>query len=138
MRISLYNHQKDFLIDKPLIRRIVRLLLGYLQISCEEISIYFVTEKKIIDLHEIYFNDPSPTDCITFPIDDEHIGEIFICPKQAVLYAKNREKDPFDELLLYIVHGILHLLGYDDLDPKSRETMRKKEKSCIAFIRGCL
>jgi len=109
-------------------------LFRFLSVSCDEISFYFVTEEQITKLHAEHFDDPTPTDCITFPIDTSYLGDIFICPSVAVQYAKKKNLDPFQETLLYIVHGILHLLNFDDIEPKQRSSMRKKEKVCMSHL----
>lgn len=101
---------------------------------CSEVSIYFVTKEAIGQIHRQFFQDPSPTDCISFPLSGDHLGEILVCPAMAIQYAKKRKLDPYKEASLYIVHGLLHLLGYDDLEEKTRRTMRKKEKSCIRHL----
>lgn len=97
--------------------------------------IHFVTKAKIGALHRTYFDDPSPTDCISFPMDtpskEALLGEVFVCPAVAVEYAKEHGLDPKNEVLLYVIHGLLHLLGYDDCDPKSRKEMRRQEKQCL-------
>ena len=111
-------------------------MIAFLGLSCDEITLYFVDEKKIGEIHDQFFQDPSPTDCISFPIDDSHLGEIFVCPAVAVAYAAKRSADPFEETLLYIVHGILHLIGYDDLDPKGKREMRKMEKRCMRHLKS--
>lgn len=116
----------------PVVRKLVKAVLKSHQSSCREVSICFVTERRICDLHDEFFKDPSPTDCISFPIDHELLGEIFVCPKAALLYCASNEQDPYKELALYIIHGILHLLGYDDLEPSRRRTMRKNEKKYMA------
>ncbi len=131
MTISVYNRQKDLKVDKSSIRALVLTTLQYLKIPFEEVAIYLVTAKKIGQLHDQFFQDPSPTDCISFPIDKNHLGEVFVCPQVAIEYAKKRELNPHEEVSLYIIHGLLHLLGYDDLEPQQRKTMRKKEKSCM-------
>lgn len=115
-------------------RKAVSELCHFLLVSCDEISFYFVTEKKISELHAQHFNDPTPTDCITFPIDTSYLGDIFVCPKVAVDYAQKKHLDPFQETLLYVVHGILHLLDFDDMEPKQKSIMRKKEKTCMHHL----
>lgn len=110
--------------------------LDYLDCQCDEVSIYLVSTKAICKLHEEFFQDPSTTDCISFPLDKKHLGEIFVCPATAVAYAKKKKLNPYRETALYIVHGLLHLLGYDDLRAKDKRTMRKKEKSCMAHLNG--
>ncbi len=132
--IFVSNTQKDLPIDKSSVRALVKEVLSFLKISYGEVSLYFVGEKKIGALHAQFFQDPTPTDCISFPIDDDHLGEIFVCPAVALQYAKKRKRDPYRELALYIVHGLLHLIGYDDLETKAKEAMRKKEKSCMRHL----
>lgn len=135
MKIHISNQQKSLSLSKPAIKALVQATLSHLKISCDEVSLYFVNEKKICQLHDHFFNDPTPTDCISFPLDDSHLGEVFVCPATAIRYAEQRGLDPFDETALYIIHGLLHLAGYDDLEPKARRTMRKKEKSCMDHLR---
>jgi probable rRNA maturation factor len=120
-------------------RKAVSLLLEDLKIATDEVALHFVKESKICALHADFFNDPSPTDCITFPLDSPDIpsdhyhilGEAFICPKTAVNYATKRGADPFVELMRYVVHCILHLKGYEDTQPALRKKMKKKELSCL-------
>ncbi len=132
--ISVYTQQKDLSIDKGSVRALVEATLTFLKIPFEEVSVYFVSSKRIAKLHERFFQDPTPTDCISFPIDENHLGEIFVCPAVAIDYAKKRRANPYRETALYIVHGLLHLIGYDDLEKKAKETMRKKEKSCMRHL----
>ena len=134
MKINIYNRQKALPLSSPSVKRAVEELFQFLSVSCDEISFYFVSSKKIASLHESHFDDPTPTDCITFPVDSSYLGDIFVCPEVAIEYAQKHQLDPFDETLLYIIHGILHLLNFDDLDPKKRSLMRKKEKSCIRHL----
>ena len=120
--------------SSSLIRKTVKALFKFLCLSCDEISFYFVSERKISALHAEHFHDPAPTDCITFPMDASYLGDIFVCPSIAIQYAEKKNLDPFQETLLYMIHGILHLLNFDDIDPKKRSYMRKKEKSCMRHL----
>lgn len=72
---------------------------------------------------------------MSFPLDEIHLGEVFVCPKTAIEYADEKKLPVYEELSLYVVHGLLHCLGYDDLEPAERRIMRKKEKSCMDLIR---
>lgn len=133
-KIHIENHQRALPIQKRSISKIIQETLLFLNIQCEEISVYFVTEKSIAKLHEQFFDDPTSTDCISFPMDNVHLGEIFVCPSVAIAYAKKHNLDPYHETILYVVHGILHLIGYDDLDPKSKKKMRAMEKKCMDHL----
>lgn len=134
MIVHLFDRQKDLKIDKGSLRALVKSTLAFLDSTPDEVSLYLVPEKKIIQLHDEFFNDPTSTDCISFPLDASHLGEIFVCPKTAIAYAKKHNLDPHTETALYIVHGLLHLLGYNDLTPADKRVMRKKEKSCMGHL----
>jgi len=136
VNIRIFNSQTIFRPNRPAIRRLVQTVLNAEHSTHSEVAIYLVSKAKISKLHEEFFSDPTPTDCISFPIDDEHLGEIFVCPQLAFAYAKKKELGPKEETALYIVHGLLHCLGYDDLTPSDRRTMRKKEKSCMALLKA--
>lgn len=138
MQITVFNRQKDLKLSTRRAKALIKAVLQAQKVECSEIFVYFVTEKQICRLHEEFFDDPSPTDCITFPLDSETLGEIFVCPKAAIDYCKKRGGDPRTETALYIVHGILHLLGYDDLEPTKKRAMRKKEKKCMAHLKDLL
>ena len=133
--VHVSNRQKDLKISNLSVRHLVRAVLAQQKVDCREVAFYFVGEKRIISLHKQFFNDPTPTDCITFPVDQETLGEIFVCPKAAIDYCKTHGGNPYEETTLYIIHGILHLLGYDDLEPAKRRVMRKKEKECMAHLK---
>lgn len=142
MKIEIHNTQKDLKLLKEPVRRVVRAALSFLGMKGDEISIHFVTKEEITALHADYFNDPTLTDCITFPMDTDetthyrHLGDIFVCPYQALLFAKKRGLDPYEETMLYVVHGLLHLNGFDDLDPKSRKIMKAKEKEVMKMLKS--
>lgn len=140
-KILIFNQQRDLSLSTVSIKRVVGELCVLEQVESDEISIYFVTKKKISLLHDQFFQDPSPTDCITLPLDQEkrapyHIlGEIFICPKVACEYASTHKKvNLYEEITLYIIHAFLHLLGYDDLSPQERKKMRSKERSLLKSL----
>lgn len=133
--IQIYNRQKDLPLSKNSVKILAQTLLTHLKAPSDQVSLYFVTQKQIAKLHEEFFQDPTPTDCISFPIDEIHLGEIFVCPAVALQYAKKRHLDPYEETALYVAHGLLHLLGYDDLNLSDRRIMRKKEKSCMRHLK---
>lgn len=132
MSILVFNRQKDLKISSREVRSLFRALLALHKVECGEISVYLVSEKKISQLHRDFFQDPSPTDCMTFPLEKNPLsGEVLVCPKVAISYAKESGLDPYQETALYLAHGFLHLLGYDDQSAQERRVMRKKEKSCM-------
>lgn len=134
MLISVYNRQKDVKISKAKIKKIVAATIAFEGEHCDEVAVHFVTTDEICDLHKQFFNDPSPTDCISLPIDDASethylvLGDVFVCPETAVRYAALNHCDLMNEITLYVVHGLLHLMGYDDIKVKDRRLMRAAEK----------
>jgi probable rRNA maturation factor len=97
-----------------------------------ELSVSFVEEPEIEDLHVRYMDEPGPTDVLSFPLDDvdEHgrrlLGDVVIAPAVA---ARNNPADTDGELRLLLVHGILHLLGYDhEADAEKAEMWARQER----------
>ncbi len=141
MIVTIYNQQKDLPISAANIKLMVPFLLRTLEVSTDEVILHFVTLTAIGKIHDTFFSDPTPTDCISFPMDCPEteqgkvkgriLGEVFVCPKVALEYASEHQLDPHEETKLYIIHGILHLLGYDDLDSTSRRKMRRMEQKCM-------
>lgn len=141
MKVSIHDRQKDLLIDKRPLHNLVEAVLSLHKVKTDHFILHFVTVKRICQLHEQFFNDPSPTDCISFPIDPQGsctpriLGEVFVCPKTAVDYCLSKQSEPYEELALYIVHGLLHCLGFDDIDPKDRQKMRRAERNAMKILK---
>ncbi len=110
MIVTVYNTQKDLSISVANVKLMVPFLLRTLEISTDEVIIHFVSQKSIGEIHADFFSDPSPTDCISFPIDPpkkpnsdtkhQILGEVFVCPKIALQYAKSKNLDPHQETTL--------------------------------------
>jgi probable rRNA maturation factor len=131
-RVNISNRQSDLPLSTSSAKKLVRFFLEHKKVDCQEVSVHFVTTRRIAKLHGEHFQDPTPTDCITFPLDQKFLGEIFVCPRAALDY---NPRQPYIETSLYIIHGLLHLLGYDDIDKKKRALMRKEEKRLLALAR---
>jgi probable rRNA maturation factor len=102
------------------------------------ITVAFLNELTLIDLHMKFLNDPTPTDVIAFPAskgDDERVGEICISVDQAKKYAAEHRQNLAQELTLYMVHGWLHLCGYNDLKAGDRRAMRAAERAVLNFLK---
>lgn len=142
MFVNVTNSQDIVTINPKQIESIVTCILDSRQVACDEISIHCVSMEDISKLHEEYFDDPSPTDCITFPIDDKEedtfykvLGDVFVCPEVALTYSQTHIVSFEEELTLYIVHGLLHLLGYDDIEEQEKLQMRAEETTCMNLLK---
>lgn len=90
-----------------------------------ELSVSLVTEEEMADLHARYLDDPDPTDVLSFTMDEDGLlGDVVICPTVASAQASDLEA----ELRLLLVHGILHLLGYDHDEDDERRAMWDRQE----------
>jgi probable rRNA maturation factor len=101
-----------------------------------ELSIAILDAVEMGKLHARFFNDPSPTDVITFDGEPalNEAGEICVCADVARDYAKENGENFAAELTLYLVHGYLHLAGFDDRTAPDRRRMRAAEQEAIAVL----
>jgi probable rRNA maturation factor len=137
--ISISNGQRRVKIDRRLLRRAVRRVLADAGMQRADISVAIVDDSKIAAVHAEFLDDPTPTDVITFVLDaaDGYVeGEIVASADTAAQCAPRYGHAAADELLLYVVHGALHLVGYDDTTPAARRTMRRREREVLAALRG--
>lgn len=88
-----------------------------------------VDDATIAELHERFLGKPGPTDVLSFP----H-GEVVVSADTARREAERRGIKPLHELLLYVVHGALHLDGHDDRQPKDRAKMRAAERRVLTTL----
>ncbi len=103
-----------------------------------ELSVSFLTDPALAKLHADYLDDPTTTDVITFEGDETlgHAGDICVSVDTALSYSKKHDKIFSEELLRYVVHGWLHLAGYDDLEPRKKRRMRAAEDRALKLLRA--
>lgn len=137
MNVQVSNRQNDLLIGEKNIQDIVTEVVTIEKQQAHEISINFVSPEEISRLHDEYFGDPSFTDCISFPMDGPEeteyrvLGDIFICPKAAIQHGG----DPYEETTLYLIHSLLHLMGYRDKNVSDITIMRMAESRHMANLK---
>jgi probable rRNA maturation factor len=97
-----------------------------------ELSVSFVTEDEMAELHERFTGEAGPTDVLSFPLDEEEeqdgvrlVGDVVIAPAVA---AANNPDDPAAELRLLMVHGVLHLLGHDHEGDEDKAEMWARQE----------
>jgi probable rRNA maturation factor len=119
---------------RPLQRRLkaaLPLLPRPLPRNLAEIHIVLVDRATMARVHGEFMDDPTETDVITFPY-----GEILVCPAVAQDCAKQLDYAVEDEVLLYALHGLLHLAGYDDTTPKLASEMAVAQKELLGKVTG--
>ncbi len=102
-----------------------------------DLSLVFLTDKALAVLHANFLHDPSPTDVITFEGDPAlgTAGEVCVSADAALRHVASRRSALSAELTLYLVHGWLHLAGYDDLVPAKKRVMRRAEARALTLLR---
>ena len=147
--IEIADNQECLTIDEELVRTIVRQTLQTEQVSSATISVAIVDNAQIHKLNRQYLNHDYETDVLSFLLDESVApsteqqpdaprgtgrtidGEVIVSTEMARARAADYSWDAMDELTLYIVHGLLHLCGYDDLTADELPIMRARE--CHVF-----
>ena len=135
--IIVRNHQRGQHIDLRLLRKMAVALVGDLWPggNCD-LGIHIITRPEIVRLNQGFLHHAGSTDVITFnysstPHTDTAQGEIFICLAEAIEQARHFRTTWQAELVRYVVHGILHILGYDDVKPAARRKMKRAEDRLV-------
>jgi len=113
---------------------------GEFPIATGDLSIAFVTDKEIAEVHKTFMGDPAATDVITFPADlaMNFAGEIIVSVDHAINQARTLNEPFSRELSLYLIHGWLHLAGYDDHSNEDCKRMRKAEQKALEIVSRAL
>lgn len=101
------------------------------------LAVVFVSDAELARLHGEHLGDPSPTDVMAFDLGEAGrgpAGELYVSVERARAVARERDLAPEAELLLYVVHGCLHLCGHDDHAPRARARMRAAERAVLARL----
>jgi probable rRNA maturation factor len=104
-----------------------------------QISVAVVNDRTIQDVNRQYLNHDYPTDVISFNLtdDDQNLeGEVIVSWQTAKRVAEESGWTTSQELLLYIIHGMLHIVGLDDATPTQSKKMRQKERQYMQAIAG--
>ncbi|MBI5691585.1 MAG: rRNA maturation RNase YbeY [Verrucomicrobia bacterium] len=143
--IAIAQRHPRLRLDRPALRRMLEVLErahdrvapGMRALPPGELSLVFLSDDALARLHGAFLDDPSTTDVITFAGHPElgSAGEICVSADTAARYARAHRIDFSLELALYVVHGWLHLLGYDDLAPEKKRRMRRAEARALREVR---
>ena len=127
------NRQRTRSIDLRLLRRIAQTLLDkVLAVERYELGVIVVAAREMTRLNETFLHHKGPTDVITFDYAERDKtellhGEIFVCLGEAVVQARRFRTRWSSELVRYVIHGVLHLRGFDDRRPAARRKMKREE-----------
>jgi probable rRNA maturation factor len=102
-----------------------------------EVRVRILDDAAMSDAHERYLDEPGPTDVLTFDMTEPNAPldvDILVCIDEARRQALVLGHAVEQEILLYIVHGVLHCLGYDDHDPQAALDMHAEEDRVLEAI----
>ena len=132
-------HREDILgaVDEAELAGICRFVLGQMDVNpMAELSVLCVDVEYMSSLHERWMGEKGPTDVLAFPMDELDtarpddpdpgpalLGDVVLCPAVAVRQARAAGHTMDDELVLLATHGVLHLLGYDHMEPEDEKEM---------------
>ncbi len=148
--VTIANHHPRLRLDRRALTRAIHVLDAEFQnsrsspfskskiLSCPpgELSLVFLSDPALAQLHATFLDDPTTTDVITFEGDPALgvAGEVCVSVDTAASYAKQHRRNFATELLLYVMHGWLHLAGYDDLQPAKKRIMRRAEARALRLL----
>ena len=121
------------------LRRHLRAARMLVRSPLRQMALVLVNDSTMSELHRRYMNVRSLTDVLTFPIDVDArgkalTGEVYVCVPEARRRAKQHGTRAADEVLLYALHGMLHLCGFDDRTPAGFARMHRTEDRILTSI----
>lgn len=137
--VRVYSSYK--FIKKKKVGLLVKELSGILEFDIDSLEINFISSDKIYKINSEYLNHNFTTDIITFNYSNQQKkldGEIFISIDDASENAKKYNVDLQEELARLIIHGILHLLGFDDQHKKDKIKMKQQENKLLNTLKFIL
>jgi len=136
--VELNDAQSHFRAGPESLERLIRDVLRIEAVNRASISLVLVDNASIREVNRRELGHDWATDVITFPLsspEDEVLsGELMVSGEMAQAVAAEHGHDAWAELALYIVHGLLHLRGYDDLDEDDAREMRRREGEVLALL----
>lgn len=147
MNVRLADEQDDPLEPEPLLALAQSVLEAERLPAATEVTITLVDAARIAELNEQYLGKSGPTDVLAFPLEDLEpgalpvtatdgppfaIGDVVICPEVVRANATSAAVAFEQELGLMVVHGLLHLLGYDHVVDDEAELMEARERDLLA------
>ncbi len=152
MKVLIQDRQNLVRLDQKIIRRLARTILRELNQLDKEIGILFVDDRQIRELNQRYFKSDRPTNVISFPmaqgefseINPQLLGDVVISMETAVREAEESGLSLEEEVAFLLIHGILHLTGYDHTG-RDRPRMAGVQEAILSKLgltegsrKGCL
>ena len=139
--MAIYFHTEEIHFEPAQPQRIkawIRKIISHAQKEVGELNIIFTSNSFLLKMNQQYLKHNYFTDVITFNYNRGEVvsGDIFISIDQVKVNSKEISVNFADELYRVIIHGVLHLLGYDDKDKAQQMEMREKEDEMLALFKS--
>ena len=138
LRLELSDTQAILRVDPEVVRSVALHVMAVEGVAEADLSVAIVDDDTIRAVNRRHLGHDWPTDVISFPTDAPAAGvldgEVVVSAETALGAASTLGSDPIEEVVLYLVHGLLHLRGFDDRDDVSRARMRHREDELIAGL----
>ena len=132
MEIEIHQPDKDLQLSETQLHNLIQKIFNELKLSAASCSIIFMNDDDLAQMHADYFDDPDKTDVITFDLGETPLeGEIYISHERAKAQSIEYNVSYTTEVVRLIIHGILHLAGFDDLNTEDRRVMKDKENQLV-------
>ncbi len=140
IKVEFSDRTRRYLVKKRKLISLVKKIAEYAGVSSGTLSLSFVGEKKIRKINKEFRHIDKPTNVISFPFMDDTpgnriIGDIVICPSVAKKQALKQRNDFNDYMAFLIIHGFLHLIGYDHIEENDRKIMEAKEEEIFSKLK---
>lgn len=134
--VKIKNLQRKVKVNTSVLKKIAARILEIEGLSETELSLVLVNDRRIEEINRRYRHQDGPTDVIAFRMADGLyaelntylLGDIVISVETALSQAAKFRRTAAEELCLYLIHGILHLEGYDDQQPEERKRMWRRQR----------
>lgn len=137
--INFFYEEIDFLVEKPVqLKQWIADVVKREGVKLKELNFIFCSDVYLHQINTSYLNHDTYTDIITFDNSDEPgtiEGDIFISIERVRENSQSFQKSFTEELYRVIIHGVLHLIGYNDKTPEEQHAMREKEESSLSLQR---
>jgi len=141
--VSVINSQSLVRVSGVLVGKLVSMVLEEKGVKGREVDIVFVDDGRITGLNKMYLRKNRPTDVIAFGFEgggcgeapEKLLGDVVVSTERAFFRAGEFGKDVPEEICLYVIHGLLHLLGFDDGREADARRMRREEERMLAKAR---
>ena len=117
------------------LKRLARRVIAGEKLGAGDLSIAFVDRATMRRVNRQFLKHDFDTDVLAFPLDGALIGELVVSTDYAVKEAKARRLPVIEEVSRYVVHGLLHLAGYDDHKPAAKSRMWKRQESYLKVLK---